>query len=260
MLEKMPAIFIGHGSPMNAIESNTYTESWTALGQKFSPKAILMVSGHWFVNGLFVQDEIHPKKIDDMYGFPQALYDLKYPVRGDKTLSEEVQTILGGSVLINNDWGIDHGAWSILTHMYPEANIPVVQLSVDRRKGPKDQYEVGVQLSKLRDKGYMILGSGNVVHNLGQVAFDMSEGYDWAIEFDNYIEEAIITGNHQSAINYLDYGQPAKLSVPSPDHYYPLLTILGTLADDEKVTVFNKATQYGGLSMTSYLFDSREIL
>lgn len=255
MRKRMPAIFVGHGSPMNAIETNKYTEAWKAIGEKYRPKGILMISGHWYVEGLYVQDVVEPKKIDDMYGFPKALYDLKYPVVGDKDLTKAVQEVLGDNVHINNDWGIDHGTWSVLAHMYPEANIPVVQLSVDRTRSPEEQYEIGEKLINLRDEGYMIMASGNVVHNLGRLSFEMEEGFEWAITFDNIIEAAIQDWNHEKCIRYNQLGETARLSVPSPDHYYPLLAVLGATSKEEQITVFNKGTLMGGISMTSYLFE-----
>ena len=252
---KMPAIFIGHGSPMNAIEHNQYTETWAKLGRRFKPKAILMISAHWFTEGVLTQNEEQPKKINDMYGFPEALYTLSYPVEGDAALTESLISILGDAVTISDGWGSDHGSWSVLVHMYPEHNIPVVQLSVNRRGTPREQYEIGKKISHLRDEGYMVIGSGNVVHNLGQIRWDMNGALPWAESFDDAIEDAIRNEAYEDVINYHQYGEPAYLSVPTPDHFFPLLSVLGAASPDDQLTVFNKGYEYGSLSMTGYLFE-----
>lgn len=253
---KMPAIFVGHGSPMNAIESNGYTKLWAKIGTMYQPKAILMISAHWYKPATLVQDAPVPEQIYDMYGFPEALYRLRYPARGDTSLTEMVVEALGQSaVSIDNSWGIDHGAWSVLVHMYPKADIPVVQLSVNHRLNPEQQLELGKKLAHLRDQGYMIIASGNIVHNLGLVDFYARDPFEWAIRFDDHIEKAIRNGDYASCVAYRDFGEAARLAVPTPDHYYPLLVLLGTVGENDQVTVFNKAYEYGSLSMTGYLFD-----
>lgn len=253
---RMPALFVGHGSPMNAITVNKYTEAWKKIGESFNPKAIIMISAHWFTKGTLTQNDQHPKKINDMYGFPQALYNLDYPVNGLESLGMELISRLGDGVKINNDWGIDHGAWAVLVHMYPEANIPIVQLSVNKDKLPKDHFDLGKKLSSLRDDGYMIIASGNVVHNLGMLNGAIEEPFPWAEEFDNYIEESIKNNRYDQCINYLDFGHIAKLAVPTTEHYYPLLTLLGSVREDDEVSVFNKGYVLGSLSMTSYIFNN----
>lgn len=250
---RMPGIFIGHGSPMSAIENNAFTNEWKKLGEQFKPKAILVISAHWFTEGTKTQDDISPNKINDMYGFPQELYTMTYPVQGDKTLTQEIKNVLGKSVVIDNSWGIDHGTWSVLVHMYPEANIPVVQLSVDRTISPQDHFNIGQSIAGLRDQGYMIIGSGNVVHNLRM----MSQGNTkspWAESFDNYIEEAVVNRDFDKCIHYLGFGDAARESVPTPEHFYPLLSILGASNAEDTITVFNKAIEFSCVSMTGYLF------
>lgn len=252
---RMPAIFIGHGSPMNAIEHNQYTEEWDKIGQRYKPKAILMISGHWFTKGNLTQNETLPRKVNDMYGFPQELYTMTYPAHNSPHLVEEIFAALGEGVAIDNSWGLDHGAWSVLAHMYPEADIPVVQLSVDRTKSPKEQFEVGRQLAHLRDLGYMIIASGNVVHNFGEMNPSMTSPLPWTKAFDDHIEASIVAKDYDACINYLDFGTAARLSVPTTDHYYPLLYLLGAVVEEDHLSIFNKAFIFGSFSMTSYLFE-----
>ena len=252
---KLPVIFVGHGTPMNAIEQNTFTASWQALGKKIKPKGILMVSAHWFTHGSWTQDSESPKVINDMYGFPKALYEVNYTVHGNRQLTEKIVALLSPDTKINNDWGIDHGAWSVLTHMYPKRDVPVVQLSIDAHKTPEEHYALGRKLRALRQEGYLIMGSGNIVHNLRRVAFDKTDGYEWANTFDRQIKEAIETRKFEKCINYTDFGEAATLSVPTTDHYDPLLYVLGAVETQDQVTIFNKASVMGSLSMTSYIFE-----
>lgn len=251
---RMPAIFVGHGSPMMAIEENTYTEQWKQIGQQFKPKAILVISAHWYTNGNRVQDEEKPRKINDMYGFPEALYKMEYPVTGDQLLTKELQELLDKDLVVDNSWGIDHGSWAVLVHMYPRGDIPIVQLSLDRSKNPQEQYLIGQKISALRDKGYMILGSGNVVHNLGLIDPSLKEPYLWASSFDDHIEKAIRERKYEVCVNYLEFGEPARLSAPTPEHYYPLLNVLGAVREQDELSVFNKGYDMGSLSMTGYVF------
>ncbi|MEN8904503.1 MAG: 4,5-DOPA dioxygenase extradiol [Clostridiales bacterium] len=252
---KMPGIFVGHGSPVNAIEINEYTKEWSRIGKLFKPKAILMISAHWYTKGNRVQNIDKPQKKDDMYGFTKRLYSLKYSVKGDKLLTKEVEEALGDYVIIDNSWGIDHGAWYVLVHMYPEGNIPVVQLSVDGNKSPKEQYELGKVLTRLRYLGYMILASGNIVHNISTMTPDKSHLYSWAVSFDDYIENAIMNNEYDKCIDYREFGKDALMSVPTPDHYYPLLNLLGSVTETDQVTVFNKGYDFGCISMTGYIFN-----
>lgn len=240
---------------MLAIEENDYTKMWETIGQNYRPKAILVISAHWFTSGNKTQDTPEPEKINDMYGFPKELYEVSYPVKGHKTLTDEVCALLGDSVTIDNNWGIDHGSWAVLVHMYAKADIPVVQLSVDKTKSPQEQFEVGKKIRSLRDHGYMILGSGNVVHNLRMLDFYAKEPFEWAEVFDDYVEKAIRDRAYERCIDYRSLGEAARLSVPTTDHYYPLLNVLGAIQQDDELTVFNKGYDLGSLSMTGYIFE-----
>ena len=251
---KLPVIFVGHGSPMNAIEDNAYTREWVKLGRSIRPKSILMISAHWFTRGSFIQDAEKPEIINDMYGFPESLYHIGYQVRGDKALTEKVLTALSGDVSVNNDWGIDHGAWSVLNHMYPKRDIPVVQLSVNRDLEPDAHFKIGHALSFLRDEGVLIIASGNIVHNLRMVRFDMDSGHPECVKFDVYIRDNILNKNFNAVIRYRDKGEAARLSVPTTDHFDPLLYALGAAREDDSAEVFNESVMMGYMSMTGYVF------
>ena len=255
MKNRMPVIFIGHGSPMNAIEDNEFSRSWTALGETLEkPKAILSVSAHWFTRGTKVNDSPTPTMIYDMYGFPDELYALKYPAPGSPELAHRTRSLIGDYVTIDNNWGIDHGTWSVLHRVFPDADIPVVQLSVNALLSPKEHYEIGQKLQSLRNEGVLILGSGNVVHNLARVDWRMNDGQPWAQEFDQYIHRAVTEGRFQDVINYSSVGESAHLSVPSVDHFAPLLYVLGASDADDQVRAFNADCTLGSMSMTSYVF------
>ncbi len=252
----MPALFVGHGSPMNAIEHNVFTEEWKQLGKKIKPKAILMISAHWYTRGLFVQDEEHPKVINDMYGFPEELYNINYTPKGNGELTKLIRESLSVPVQIRNDWGIDHGAWSVLVHMYPQKDVPVVQVSVNANATPQELYQMGRELRHLRDKGIFIIGSGNIVHNLRLVDFGQQDkGYDWNFAFDNYIKDSILSHKIDNIIDYQSLGKAAQLSVPTPDHLDPLFYVMGATDTKDRINIFNEASIMGSLSMTSYLFE-----
>ncbi len=251
----LPVIFVGHGSPMNAIESNKFTEEWRKIGEQYKPKAILMISAHWFVKDTYIQDTDIPRVINDMYGFPDALYQVNYQVKGDATLSKSVRERLTVPININNDWGIDHGAWSVLNHMYPNRDIPVVQLSVNANASAEEKYKIGQQLKGFRDEDVLIIGSGNIVHNLSRVNIKLSEPYPWALQFNNYVKEAILSCNHSKCIHYYRVEESAHLSVPISDHYDPLLYVLGATHTTDTITIFNDELIWGSLSMTSYIFE-----
>lgn len=254
-MKNMPILFVGHGSPMNAIEENEYTLNWKKLAIEIpKPKVILSISGHWFTPGTRTTDDPHPKVVNDMYGFPKALYDVNYTAPGAPELAHETMELIGRKVTIDNSWGIDHGTWSILNVMYPEKDIPVYQLSIDEGASPLTHYEIGQKLKTLRDKGVLIMGSGNVVHNLRSVSFSESGGYKWAYEFDNYIQEQVSIRNYENVMDYQKLGQSAKLSVPTTDHFDPLLYILGASDSDDQLQVLNNSCMAGSLSMTSYVF------
>lgn len=244
----MVAMFLGHGSPMNAIEDNVYTRAWKTLGQQYKPKAILMISAHWLTDGLKVQTAHKPQKINDMSGFPQSLYDMSYPVSGDPILSQRVMDLVGAKE--DNSWGIDHGAWSILVHMYPDADVPVVQMSLDKNLSPLAMYEIGKKLSVLRDEGYMIIGSGNVVHSFRYM--NSSGPMPFAVEFDKKIETFITSHQYNQVIDYhliKDYDKSFQTS----EHFDPLLYILGG-SENNKISVLNQGVEFGAFSMTSYIF------
>lgn len=252
---KMPVLFIGHGSPMNAIEDNSYTEEWSEIAKKLPrPKAILSISAHWYTSGSRINDETSPKMIYDMFGFPKELYNLKYPVSGAPELAHLTKELLGTEIVIDNTWGIDHGTWSVLCKMFPEADIPVFQLSIDRYASAEEHYKLGKKLNSLREKGVLILGSGNVVHNLALVDFDMEAGFPWAEEFDSFIKEKIEQRKYNDVIHYEKAGQVSKIAFHSPDHYYPLLYVLGASEEQDKLNIYNASCVFGSLSMTCYLF------
>ncbi|MBS2097848.1 4,5-DOPA-extradiol-dioxygenase [Carboxylicivirga linearis] len=255
--QAMPLLFLGHGSPMNAIEDNAFTREFKAVAGKFEkPRAILVVSAHWETRGTFVTAMEHPPTIHDFGGFPQALFDVQYPAPGSPELAKETQQLIKtADVGLNDQWGLDHGAWSVIRHMYPDADIPVVQLSLDYTQGAQYHYELGQQLAALRERGVLIVGSGNLIHNLRMVAWDKLElseyGYDWALEAQDKMNRFILEGDHQSLIDYRKQGRAFSLSIPTPDHYLPLLYVLGLKDEKDKLSLFNDKAVGGSLSMTS---------
>lgn len=258
-MKRMPTLFLGHGSPMMALETTDTTNTFISLGQHIiknygNPKAILAISAHWYADGTYVQSAQQPKQIYDMYGFPQELYEVVYPAIGDATLTTRIQQVLGDAVSINDTWGIDHGIWTILVHMFPDASIPVVELSVNKHLNPAAAYELGIKLQSLRDEGYLIIGSGNIVHNLSKLEWDNPGGTPMTIDFDRYIADAVLTGNVEALVHYHQHPY-ATYAVPTPDHYLPLLYIMGA-SQDAKPTVFNETYNTGSLSMTGFIFES----
>jgi 4,5-DOPA dioxygenase extradiol len=251
----MPALFVGHGSPINAIEDNAYTRSWERIAREIPrPQAILSISAHWYTQGSRVTDEAHPKMIYDMTGFPDALYEVKYPAPGAPDLAHITQKLMSRDVSIDNTWGYDHGTWAVLCKMYPKADIPLYQLSVDRNAAGQAHYQMGRELRSLREKGVLILASGNVVHNLSKINWGMTGGFPWADDFDKYIKDKIIQRQLQDIIDYLKAGSSAKLAFYTPDHFYPLLYVLGAMDEKDEITIYNDSRTMGSLSMTSYLF------
>jgi 4,5-DOPA dioxygenase extradiol len=256
MPKRMPALFIGHGSPMNAIEDNKYSKSWEEIGKHIvKPEAILSVSAHWFTKGTKITDAPQPKVVYDMYGFPDDLYRVNYQPNGSPELAHKTMSLISSEVKIDNSWGIDHGTWSVLCRMYPKADIPVFQLSVDAGASAENHIKIGRELASLRDQGVMIFGSGNVVHNLSRVNWEMDDGYSWALEFDEYIKDKIISGQYDSVLDYSKAGPSATLAFSTPDHFNPLLYVLGASNKSDKLTVFNDSCTLGALSMTCYLFE-----
>lgn len=254
---RMPVVFVGHGSPMNAIEDNIYTRGWKEMAKKIpKPKAIVSVSAHWFTEGTKIMNEENPKTIYDMYGFPDDLYEIIYSPSGNPKLAESVKEMISKESVYDNTWGIDHGTWSVLVHMYPERDIPVFQVSIDASAPAEVHYEIGKELKSLRDEGVLLFGTGNIVHNLRLVNWAMGdEGFQWAYEFDNFIKENIQARNHEKIINYESLGDTAKLAVPITDHFNPILYILGATDEGDKVSVYNHKCMMGSLSMTSYIFE-----
>jgi len=254
---RMPVLFVGHGSPMNAIEENEFVEGWRNLGKTIPrPKAILVVSAHWETKGTYVTTVQKPQTIHDFGGFPKALYDVQYPAPGSPELANETKRIITKTtVVLDEKWGLDHGAWSVIRRIYPEADVPVIEMSMDYSQEPQYHYELGKQLAALRNKGVLIIGSGNMVHNLRMVAWDkMNEpeyGFDWAIQANNKFKQLIESGNHKELINYTSLGREVQLAVPTPDHYLPLLYALALKEENEAVSFFNDKPVMGSLTMTS---------
>lgn len=254
---RMPVLFVGHGSPMNAIEENEFVEGWRNLGKSIPrPKAILCVSAHWETKGTLVTAFPKPQTIHDFGGFPKALFDVQYPAPGSPELANETKRIVTKTTVgLDEKWGLDHGAWSVIRRIYPEADIPVIEFSLDYTQGPQYHYELGKQLAALRNKGVLIIGSGNMVHNLRMVAWDkMNEpeyGFDWAIQANEKFKQLIQSGNHKELINYTSLGREVQLAVPTPDHYLPLLYALSLKEENEAVSFFNDKPVMGSLTMTS---------
>ena len=231
---RMPALFIGHGSPMNALDDNEFTRAWTALAKRFErPEAILCISAHWETKGVLITSAPRQRTIHDFYNFPPALYQMTYPSPGSPALAKRIEQMLAPYARADLDsWGLDHGCWTVLRFMYPEADIPVIQLSLDIRNGAADHFKLGQALKVLRDEGVLIMGSGNLVHNLRYFR-SATEPFDWAIAFDAAVEEAIERRDFQALIDYRNLTPESRMAVPEPEHYHPLLYTLGASDDDE---------------------------
>ena len=252
--QPMPAFFIGHGSPMNGIEDNEFSQSWANLGKTLpEPSAVLCISAHWLTDGTFVTAMEKPRTIHDFYGFPQALFNVQYPAPGNPALAQATaDTVKKTNVVLDHEWGIDHGTWSVARKMYPEANIPVLQLSIDYAKPGNYHYELASELASLRKKGVLIIGSGNMVHNLRMLNWHQPVGgFDWAEEMNETFKKLIESKEHQKLADYLQLGPSAKLAIPTPDHYYPLMYALGLQGPGESVAFFNDKLAMGSVSMTS---------
>lgn len=253
--ERMPVLFVGHGSPMNAIENNEFTRGWAQLAKEIPrPEAILAISAHWYTHGTRIMDEELPKMVYDMYGFPKELYEVSYPAVGAPAKAHLTYELISREAKFDSSWGYDHGTWSVLCKMYPQADIPVYQLSVDRDADAETHYKMGQELRTLREEGVLILSSGNVVHNLSRIGWEMKGGYPWADEFDRYIHGKILQRQYQDAVHYERAGACSELAVPTPDHFYPLLYALGAADEADTVSVINNTRTMGSMSMTSYLF------
>lgn len=255
---KMPLLFVGHGSPMNAIEDNEFSKRWEQTGKEIAqPAAVLCISAHWLTKGTHVTAMEQPKTIHDFGGFPQALFNVQYPAPGNTALAAEVKGLIKSTnVGLDHDWGLDHGTWSVVKRMYPDAKIPVLQLSIDYNKPAQYHFELAKELSALRKKGVLIIGSGNMVHNLGMIAWNkMNEpeyGFDWAHEINAVFKKNIAERNFQPLINYESLGTAAKLAIPTPDHYYPMIYSLGLIAKSDDISFFNDKAVGGSLTMTSF--------
>lgn len=246
----MPTLFVGHGNPMNAIQDNEYRSAWTELGEQLpKPKAILCVSAHWESRGLAATAMEKPETIHDFGGFPQALFDVQYPAPGSPALAKRLESLIPG-LQQDLEWGLDHGTWSVLVAMYPKADIPVVQLSLDTSKPGAFHLELGSKLAPLREEGVLMIGSGNIVHNLPLFSFRKKAAHDWAARFDAEVKELILAQDHEALADYEDLGPDAALSIPTPEHYLPLLYPLGMRKPGEKVRFFNEEVETA-ISMTS---------
>jgi 4,5-DOPA dioxygenase extradiol len=259
--EKMPVLFLGHGSPMNAIEENEFVTGFRTIGKTIpKPKAILVISAHWETRGTFVTAMDKPRTIHDFGGFPQTLFDVQYPAPGSPELAAETKRIIQTTTVeLDEKWGLDHGAWSVVKHLYPDADVPVIQMSMDYTQGAQYHYDLAKQLAVLRKKGVLIIGSGNMVHNLRMVAWDKlnagSFGFDWAIEANEQMKKFILADDHQSLINFKSQGRAFDLAIPSPEHYLPLIYSMALKERNEQITLFNDKALGGSLTMTSVKID-----
>jgi 4,5-DOPA dioxygenase extradiol len=255
--ERMPVLFLGHGSPMNAIQENEFVAGFRNVAKQLpKPNAILCISAHWFTQGTKVTAMEMPKTIHDFGGFPQALYDVQYPAKGSPELAKETKQILQPAIVeLDEKWGLDHGAWSVIIHLYPDADVPVIQMSIDYTKPAQYHYELAKKLNSLRDKGILIIGSGNIIHNLRLADFPNinkdNYGYDWAIEAKEKINGYLVNGNYQPLLDYEKQSKALKLAIPTPDHYLPLIYTLGLQQKAETISLFNDKLVAGSLSMTS---------
>lgn len=253
---KMPVLFLGHGSPMNAIEENEFVTGFRSIVKEIpKPNAILCVSAHWETKGTFVTAMQNPPTIHDFGGFPKELFAVQYPAPGSPDLAKQTKSLISKTeVGLDDKWGLDHGAWSVIKHLYPNADIPVIQMSIDYSQIPQYHYELAQQIKSLREKGVLIIGSGNIVHNLGKVEWrrlNETFGYDWAIEANDRMKKFILDGNHKELINFRSQGKAFDLAIPTPEHYLPLLYSLAMQEKNEEVKLFNDKAVAGALTMTS---------
>ena len=251
-------LFVGHGSPMNAIEDNEFRRGWGAVARRLPrPRAVLCVSAHWETAGVCVTASDRPPTIHDFYGFPRSLFEVRYPAPGHPSLARDTALLLShADVRLDGERGLDHGCWSVLLAMYPEADVPVVQLSLDSRRPASFHYELGKQLAPLREQGVLVLGSGDIVHNLRVVDFHRPDGYDWAVRFNDEVKKRIRARDHAALVDYESVGPDARLAVPTPEHYLPLLYVLALRGEGDDVAFFNDETVLGSISMTSLVMGS----
>jgi 4,5-DOPA dioxygenase extradiol len=255
--ERMPVLFLGHGSPMNAIEENEFVLGFRNVTKEIpKPATVLCISAHWETKGTFVTAMELPKTIHDFGGFPKELYQIQYPAHGNPKLAKEIKYKINKTEIgMDYNWGLDHGAWSVIKHMYPEADVPVIQMSLDYQKTPQQHYDLAKELSFLRNNDVLIIGSGNMVHNLGMVDWqrlnEIDYGYDWAMEASNKMKKFILANDHKQLINYKSQGREFDLAIPTPEHYLPLLYALALKEENEQVSFFNDKAVGGSLTMTS---------
>jgi 4,5-DOPA dioxygenase extradiol len=259
---KMPVLFLGHGSPMNAIEENEFVQGFRKIGKEIEkPNAILCISAHWETRGTYVTAMQNPPTIYDFGGFPQSLFDVKYPAPGSPSLAKQTKQLISKTVVgLDDKWGLDHGAWSVIKHLYPNADIPIVQMSIDYTQPPRYHYELAKQISALRNKGVLIIGSGNMVHNLSLVAWSkLNEefAFDWAEEANEKMKSYILSGDFQPLIDFKSQGRAFDLAIPTPEHYLPLLYTLALREEKEEITLFNDKPVGGSLTMTSLKIDPK---
>lgn len=253
MADILPALFFGHGNPMNAVQTNAFTEGWRKIGERTPrPRAILSISAHWYGAGTRVTANTVPRTIHDFGGFPRELYEVQYPARGDPELARRVQSLLAPlPVLLDESWGLDHGTWSVLKHAYPEADVPVVQLSIDEGQPARFHFELGRRLAALRAEGVLIVGSGNLVHNLHTYAWGrhVPEPYDWAVRFETEARRHLTSGDYRPLVEYETLGKDALLAIPTPDHYLPILYVIGARQADDDVSFPVEGVDGGSISM-----------
>lgn len=255
-MDKMPVLFVGHGSPMYALEKNPFREQWQHIAKRIPrPEALLCISAHWYCEGQAISASEKPRTIHDFYGFPRALYEIQYPSPGAPALARHTASLFSGKASLDMQQGLDHGGWSVLRYMYPQADIPVAQLSVNALNTTQQSYQAGELLRPLREEGILVIGSGNIVHNLGLTQWSKADGFDWADQFDAYIKNAILERQHHQVIQYQEANTSSQAFM-SRDHFDPLLYILGASEESDRVHVFNDARVMGALSMTSYLFEA----
>jgi len=254
---RMPVLFVGHGSPMNAISENEFVQNWRELGKTLpKPKAILCISAHWETRGTFVTAMAKPPTIHDFGGFPRALFDVQYPAPGSPEFAKETKRIVSKTeVGLDEKWGLDHGAWSVIKNIYPLADVPVFEMSLDYYQSPQFHYDLAKELASLRDKGVLIIGSGNIVHNLGMVAWDKVNepeyGFDWALQANDTFKQLILANKHKELINFSALGKEVQMAIPTREHFLPLIYTLALKQEDEPVTIFNDKAVMGSLTMTS---------
>lgn len=257
--KRMPVLFVGHGSPMNAIQNNMYTEGWKAIGESIPvPDSIICISAHWETGGTFFTAMDKPETIHDFGGFPRELYEVEYPAHGSSKIAKDASNLItNANAQLDMEWGLDHGCWSILRHMYPKADIPVIQMSLDYRKDAGYHYELAKELVSLRNKNVLILGSGNMVHNLRIIDWQQTsdKGFDWAEEAREQMKKLISDNNYSDLINYKKLGREISLAVPTPEHFLPMLYALALKEENEQITFFNDKIDLGSIAMTSFVIN-----